>query len=136
MHEVRFPSEAMHAGDVRMVYDQSRDTLMVDHFGGRRTGWLLPVSPHVMLRIDPENHEIVGYVVASYLQAEAFQSPVLVRALRKAEFRPITDEELGDIEIVRSGETPFDDDEAADVASQFIRMITPRRGDSRARESA
>jgi hypothetical protein len=128
MHEVRFPTAAMHADDVRIVFDQARDTLLVDYFGGRRIGWPLPVTPHVMLRIDPENHEVVGYLIASYLQAEAFRSPVLARALRKAEFRPITDEELGDIEIMRSGKTPFDDDEAADVASAFIHMITPRQG--------
>ena len=87
----------------------------------------LDVAPHIILRIDPENYEIVGYLIASYLQAEAHRSPTLARALRKAEFRSLTPEELGDVEFVRQSDTPFDDDEAAAVASDFVRWITPRR---------
>jgi hypothetical protein len=62
---------------------------------------------------------------------------VIARALRKASFRSITDEELGDSAIVQHGETPFDD-EAAAVASEFIRWITPRssRSADRKRDSA
>lgn len=128
MHEVRFPTADLHAGDVKIVYDQGRDTLLVDYFNGQRTDVLgLEVAPHIILRIDRTSHEIVGYLIASYLQSEAYRSPVIARALRKAAFRPITAEELGDIDIVRQGETPFDDDEAAAVASEFIRWITPRR---------
>jgi hypothetical protein len=139
MHDVRFPTAELLASEVKIVYDQTRDTLLVDYFNGKRADFLwLEISPHIILRIDRVSHEIVGYLIASYLQSEAYRSPVIARALRKASFRSITDEELGDIAIVQHEETPFDDDEAAAVASEFIRWITPRssRSADRKRDSA
>lgn len=138
MHEIRFPTRPLHAADVAIVYDQPHDTLMVNFAPERHADVLgLEVAPHIILRIDSESYEIVGYLIASYLQAEAHRSPTLARALRKAEFRSLTPEELGDVEIVRQSDTPFDNDEAAAVASDFVRWITPRRSnEGRTRDSA
>jgi hypothetical protein len=125
MHQIRFPTADILARAMAIVYDQARDTLLVDYFAGQRSSSVLPISPHVILRIDPNSFEIVGYVATSYLQALVGRSPLLARALRYASFRSITDEELGDVAIVRSGLTVFSDNEAAAVAKEFVRMITP-----------
>jgi hypothetical protein len=128
MHEIRFPTKGLHAEGVRLVYDQPRDTLLVDYFDWQRSPVrLVEISPNVILRIEEETYEIVGYLLASFLQREALRSPALIRALRKAEMRSLTDEELGDVEIVRGGEEPFDDDEAAAVATAFLTTLAPRR---------
>ena len=142
VHEIKFPDKELHAGDVSIVWDQDRDTLLVNYFSDREleVKWL-DVGPHVKLQVDAHNYEIVGYLVSSFFQMEALHSSALLRAFRKAEIRPITDEELGnnDVAIVRRGETAFDNDEAAAVATAFLTILGPRRrseDEERARETA
>ena len=130
MHEIKFPTTDLHASDVKIVWDQERDTLLVDYFSGRdiEVKWL-EVGPHIMLRVDTQSHEIAGYLISSFFQLEALHSAALLRAFRMADIRAITDEELGnnDIAIVREGETPFDDNEAAAVATAFLTILAPPR---------
>jgi hypothetical protein len=130
MHEVKFPEKSLQASDVKIVWDQSRDTLLVDFFADRQfdVKWL-PLGRHIMLRVETSNHEIVGYRISSFFQLDALRSLALLRAFRKAEIRPITDQELGEgeLEIVRQADSEFDDGEAAAVATAFLTVLDPRR---------
>lgn len=123
--EVRphFPPEPPAATDVSIVYDQPHDTLLVDLAGGRRHGVSIPVNQYLAIRIDPETHELTGYLMASFLQVGAAQSPILAAALRKAQFRAITDAELGGLEIAGTSTDGLSDDEAIAVVTELSRLI-------------
>lgn len=125
LEEVRphLPAEPPASADVMIVYDQQHDALLVDFFGGRRTGIGIPVNAYVAIRIDPETHELIGYLVVSFLQVGAAQSPVLASALRKAQMRPITDAELGGLEIHSVSSESLSDGEAIAVVTEISRLI-------------
>jgi hypothetical protein len=125
LQEIRphFPTEPPVSTDVTIVYDQEHDALLVDFYGGRRQGIGVPVNEYVAIRIDPESHELIGYLVASFLQVGAVQSPILASALRKAHFRTITDVELGGLQIAGESSESLSDHETMAVVTEITRLI-------------
>lgn len=117
-----FPQEKPAPSDIVIVYDKRRDALLVDFFGGRRRALVLPVNEYAAVRIDPDTHDLIGYLLVSFLQVGAMNSPVLASALRKAEFRPITEEELGGIKI-QGSDSPLSENEALAVVTEITRLI-------------
>jgi|GEM_PF-6972163 len=118
-----FPMTLPPGADLTVVYDQARDALLVDFFKSRRVVLGIPVSAHTAVRIDSETHELVGYLVVSFLQFAVAQSPVLATALRRATFRSITESELGGLEIRNRTESAMSDLEALAVVSEISRFI-------------
>jgi hypothetical protein len=118
-----WPTSPPRPEDVLVVYDQAHDALFVDFFGGRRQAYAVPAGRYTAARIDPANWEIVGYLVVSFLQVAAGRSPILARALRKAQFRAITKEELGGLELIGSAEPTFDEAEAMAVVVELGQLI-------------
>lgn len=107
--------------DVRLVYDKSRDALLITLKPRRRQFVSVPVNPNVAVQIDPKTHEVSGYLIVSFLQVIAPQSPTLISAFRKARFRRITERELGGVSI--SGEErDLSVRETADVINELSRL--------------
>jgi hypothetical protein len=142
MHEINLPTPDLRAEEVRIVWDQARDTLLVDFATASRPDFRwLQIDPHVLLRVETETFNIVGYLIESFFTFEARRSPALLRAFRGAEIRAISDEELGEeqIAIVHRGESSLTDEEAAEVATAFLTVLDRRSEtatSARLRESA
>lgn len=108
--------------DLRIIYDRSRDALLVT-FKARRTHITsVPLSPYVAVQINPKTQEISGYLIVSFLQVVAQNSPTLISAFRKARFRKITERELGGI-LVTGKEEKLSDIETVNVINEFNRLI-------------
>lgn len=92
----RWPAQLVpEPGDLTIIYDRERDILLVDYFGLRQTALAIPLSGGVALRIDRQDPEVVGHILVGFLSDLVERAPHLASVLRRAEFRALTDEELG-----------------------------------------
>ena len=70
------------SGDIRveqMVFRYDRDAdILIIHFFGIKPGVMLDVDDHILLRIDPESHLVVGLQIEAYLLAAVFKQPRLL----------------------------------------------------------
>jgi hypothetical protein len=107
--------------DVRLVYDKSRDTLLITFKTRRRRFVSIPVNRNVAVQIDPKTSEVSGYLIVSFLQMVAPQSPTLISALRKAQVRRITERELGGV-LISGDERDLSARETADVIHELSRL--------------
>lgn len=74
-------------------YDREADILSI-HFFGIKPGVMLDIDDHVLLRIDPASHEVVGLQIEAYLLAAVFKQP---RLLGLASVAGIPDDEINAI---------------------------------------
>jgi hypothetical protein len=122
-------SVAPEAGDLKIVYDRDRDVLFVDFFGGRRSAIGAPASDLIAYRIDPDSGEIIGFLVAGFLESIVQRSPQLTTTLRAAEMRSITDEELGGLQppnTLTAGGTATDQENARELFNVLVNLLTSR----------
>jgi len=107
----RFPVEApkFSQADWAITYERQLDTLIVDLYGRRQPGMAVPINPHMGLWVDQRTHEIVGYVLAQFLQTLVSKVPQLVNLLSTAELVGATDDEIA--EWRRARESKLDEEE-------------------------
>lgn len=108
--------------NIRLVYDKSRDALLITFKPRRRRFVSVLVNPNVAVQVDPKTHEVSGYLIVSFLQMIAPQSPTLISAFRKAQFRRITERELGGVAI-NGEERELSVRETVDVINELSRLI-------------
>jgi hypothetical protein len=86
-------SDDIRSGQMVFRYDRDADILSV-HFFGIKPGVMLDIDDHVLLRIDPVSHEVVGLQIEAYLLAAVFKQP---RLLDLAQAAGIPDDEINSI---------------------------------------
>jgi hypothetical protein len=86
-------SEDIRAENMVLRYDRDADFLHV-HFFGIRPGVMYDIDDHVLIRIDPDSHEVVGLQIEGYLIAAVFERPYL---LDLAPAAGIPDDEIAEI---------------------------------------
>ena len=118
----RWPDVLPLPDNVRLVYDKSRDALLVILRPRRRRFVSMPVNPHVAIQLGPKTHEVSGYLIVSFLQVIAPQSPTLISVFRKARFRRITEHELGGVSMTGE-EQKLSQRETAAVINELSRLI-------------
>lgn len=117
-----WPKKRPAAENVRIIYDKSRDALLVTFRTRRPDIASIGVNPYVAVQFNQKTHEITGYLIVSFLQAVAPNSPTLVSAFRKAQFRRITERELGGI-LIQGKEEALSELETINVLNELSRLI-------------
>jgi hypothetical protein len=90
--------EGLDPNDLRIIYDHERDVLLIDLVAGRRTGTAVPFRGIYMV-VDMPTPEAFGYLVPGFLAHAVRKVPRLAQLLVVADLRPLTEDELGGLDL-------------------------------------